>query len=237
MLEVPIEIVEQPCKLLWEQSDLQPKVKLYGDFLKSRGVDFSSLAPDLQRKVSGKIVTGCRACAAYTECRRPIPPSGPLAPRAVVVARSPGKEDDIHGTLFYPQSSLGVLFSRYLATAGLVRQECYLTSALHCHTARDREPLREEIQRCSVHKWHEFRALKIPKLFLLLGYDAHQMFFNYSEPSVLSVHGRIYYTEIMGQKCFVVPTLHPGQVLHDPGLLKDVARVLFFVRNNLVRKA
>ena len=127
------------------------------------------------------------------------------------------------------------MLDKYLAILGVPRQQCYITNALMCYTKHDRPPLHSEVKKCSVLKYFEFRTVDVPKVILLLGYDAHQLLFDYREHSITSVFGDIYSCELYGKQTYLVPVHHPGAVLMDMEMRKDVATMLMYVRQHLLK--
>lgn len=235
MVETPkhnIEIIEKTFHPTWMDEDVKYVIRGVDNILPKSFYDL-----DLQGRLSlsCKMVEACRSCKVRNECRMPISPSNQsISPKLVVIGRCPSNEEEKCGTLFSSESKVGRLGQKFLSLLNIVPQDIYFTNSLMCHTRDDRNPTEREIRFCSYHKHYEFLSIRIPKLIVLFGYDAHQMMFNYHIPSLSNIFGQIYHIEdFYHREVYIVPLYHPGHVLCNSSLARDNVSVLQYVRNHI----
>lgn len=172
----------------------------------------------------------CKACTARPEARCPVTGWGNLSSEYVIIGRNPGMAEDLYGQPFYPGAPCGKLLDSMLDVLGITREDCYITNAMFCHTARDRKPLSEELFTCSIWKTLELRQLSKVKYIFLLGTDTLLQFFGIGQAGIIRVFTEVFNTKLFGNDVLVVPCYHPGFMVRKTELLPDVARFLDAVR-------
>lgn len=228
---VPVRVYAATCSPVWELPAVQQRVEQVKAYLESRGQVWAGLSLEQRRRALWALQRSCRLCPLQAETEgRPIPAALPEQPRAWVMGRNPGPVEQQEGTPFAQGSEVGRLLDRYLAALGLTRAECVLTDVVHCGTWRNRAPEQAEVRGCLHWQPLELAATPLPRLVLLLGYDALQAWFDYRAEGIGSVVGDLYWVTYQGEGHLLVPLYHPGHVLRDRAKLKDVATVLRTVR-------
>lgn len=99
-------------------------------------------------------VQACRACPRMEGRRRVLSPAnGPLAARVLFVAEAPGRFGAEQGGIPLSGDASGRNFTRYLRSAGLTREEVFVTNAALCNprTARgtNAPPSPSELRNCA----------------------------------------------------------------------------------------
>jgi DNA polymerase len=179
------------------------------------------------------MIKNCSHCKARLECTKPVPPLGPIEPKAIVVGRNPGFLEDKHNKPFYFEAPSGKLVTKYLSYLGLDRSEVYITNTIMCYTAKNRPPTQEEIEICSRWKYIEFATIKIPKLIILFGTEAAKLFLGNNITTITKVLGNIYITQIKRQKVLIVPLPHPSYVLRNRKIEPKILSFLIEVKDIL----
>jgi len=116
-----------------------------------------------------KIVKKCRNCPARLEAREPVPGTGPIETRVMIIGRNPGDHEDRQGVPFIGRA--GQLLNKLIKIMGLKREDIYITNLVKCHTVGNRPPTPSEIDACAPHLAAEMKTIK-PKLIITLGNEA-----------------------------------------------------------------
>ena len=183
-------------------------------------------APTVARPVTDDVVPesletlkaaleGCRRCPLWRDATRPVCGQGGRQARLMVVGEQPGDQEDLTGVPFVGPA--GQVLDKALASAGLAREDLYLTNAVKHfkHEARGRQRLHKtpsvaEIDHCRWWLDHE-RALVKPELVVAMGASAARAIMGHSV-SVNDLRGRIE----EGADGAVLVTYHPAYILRHP---------------------
>ncbi|MBQ5941236.1 MULTISPECIES: uracil-DNA glycosylase family protein [unclassified Massilia] len=157
-------------------------------------------------------VANCRRCGACSEGRKPMFGSGPRQARWMVVAGTPGAQDEQAGQ---PVSGdAGKLLENMLHAVGLSRErDAYVTPLVKCRPVSpkggDRAPTLEEVEACRPYLEREL-ALSGASTVLTLGQVAANGLLGrpLSEP-LAGARGAVHR---LGEVPLVA-TLHPGELL------------------------
>jgi DNA polymerase len=157
-------------------------------------------------------VANCRRCGACSEGRKPMFGSGPRQARWMVVAGTPGAQDEQSGQ---PVSGdAGKLLENMLHAVGLSRErDAYVTPLVKCRPVSakggDRAPTLEEVEACRPYLEREL-ALSGATTVLTLGQVAANGLLGrpLSEP-LAGARGAVHR---LGEVPLVA-TLHPGELL------------------------
>ena len=121
-------------------------------------------------------VQECRACPRMEGRRRVLSSAnGPLTARVLFIAEAPGRFGAEKGGIPLSGDASGRNFLRYLAAAGLTREEVFVTNAALCNPRTPRgtnaPPSAAEIRRCSLNLERTLECVK-PILIASLGSKA-----------------------------------------------------------------
>lgn len=166
-------------------------------------------------------VANCRRCGACSDARKPMFGSGPRQARWLVVAGTPGAQDEQAGQ---PVSGdAGKLLENMLHAVGLSRErDVYVTPLVKCRplsaSGGDRAPTLDEVQACRPYLEREL-ALTNASTVLTLGQVAANGLLDrpLNEP-LAGARGAVH--ALSGLP--LVATLHPGELLRR-GLDKALA--------------
>jgi len=128
---------------------------------------FAALAHDAQ---------GCRACPRMEGRRRVLTAAnGPLSARALFIAEAPGRLGGDKGGVPLTGDASGRNFLRYLAAAGLRRDDVFVTNAALCNPRTERgtnaPPSVSELRACSSFLSRTLRVVQ-PEIVVTLGSKA-----------------------------------------------------------------
>ena len=130
----------------------------------------------------------CMRCPLHQSRTHAVPGEGPAPARIFFIGEAPGAKEDQLGRPFVGPS--GMLLNRLLETAGLSRQEVYITSCVKCRPPNNRTPHTNELNTCQEAWLNEQIDLVNPKIIVLLGRIAQQQVLQ-DQRSLRQIHGEI----------------------------------------------
>jgi uracil-DNA glycosylase len=186
---------------------------------------FSSL-PVLQTTSS---IPKCGLCQLYKTCKSPkMPVSGKGKKKILIIAQSPGKDEDLLGKQLIGNS--GRDLERILRKYGInMREDCWLENSLRCRPPNDEITNRKMIEWCRPNVSNTVKELK-PEIVILLGASAIEsylgMYWFHDKDWSPSRWGG-YQIPLIETNTWVCPTYHPAALLHS----KDKVMELIFNRH------
>jgi DNA polymerase len=167
-------------------------------------------------------VAACEACTLCKTRRQTVFGVGSTQAHWMVVGEAPGEHEDLSGEPFVGKA--GQLLDRMLGTLGLARgdatsegaqrrgpeQRVYIANALKCRPPRNRNPEREELERCEPYLVRQIELLQ-PRIILAMGRFAVQSLLRSSD-AIGKLRGRVH--RFHGVPLIV--TYHPAYLLRNP---------------------
>ncbi len=132
--------------------------------------------------------------------KRLVPGEGPLNAKVMLLGQAPGRFEDEQGRPFIGAS--GKLLDRMIETAGLARDEAYITSTVQFFPPKNRVPSDEEIAACRRFLKRQIEIVD-PKVVVLLGAVAAGELLG--EKRVMMTHGNV----VERERLYFV-TIHPA---------------------------
>ena len=168
------------------------------------------------------VIRNCTRCRLYRTRTNVICGEGNLSASLMLIAQAPGKMEDGEGKMFIGPS--GKVLNELLDTAGISRDEIYMTNLIKCRLPKDRRPKGDEIMACGYFLEKEI-ALIAPEVIATLGYySTRYVLQKYSIPlpksraEFSSVYGELF--EAQQQKLYPVP--HPAALLYNRSYMPAV---------------
>lgn len=156
-------------------------------------------------------VAACQACADLVRNRsRTVFGVGNREARVLVIGEAPGVDEDRQGEPFVGRA--GQLLNRMLQAAGFPREQVYIANVLKCRPPNNRDPHREEAERCEPFLMRQI-ALIAPGVILSVGRISAQNLLKTDAP-VGRLRGRVHYLGETGIP--LVVTYHPAYLLRSP---------------------
>lgn len=178
----------------------------------------------------------CSSCKLANTRNLIVWGEGPEYARVMFIGQDPGAQEDEHGTPFYYEAPGGQEFDRLLETAGLSRDNVYVTNSCKCHTPNDRGPTPDELSACRPWLLMEIARIR-PKVIVPMGGPATKNILG--DVDLEAVHGipfEVTFPELQFT-CLVVPSYHPAAGLRNSDyVLKattDFASVAAVLRGRL----
>jgi uracil-DNA glycosylase len=155
----------------------------------------------------------CKGCDLYKDATQTVFGEGVKHPQILFVGEQPGDVEDRTGHTFVGPA--GKLLDKALASAGIVREDCYFTNTVKHFRFEWRgkrrihkTPRQIEINACLPWLMAEIGALK-PELIVLLGATAAQAVFGKSF-KITQQRGELLKSDLAPQ---VMATVHPSSIL------------------------
>ena len=181
-------------------------------------------------KKQASIVEFCKPVKYCTKCRlsqtrqNVVCGEGNLHPRLMLVALSPGKNEDREGKMFIGPS--GKTLDELLQSSGIKRNSIYMTNLIKCMLPKNRRPKQDEIEACSPVLDEEINILS-PDVIVPLGYYATRYIltkYAANPPSARTdfqaVYGKLTYSN--DQKIFPLP--HPASLIYNPSYKQETMK-------------
>lgn len=183
----------------------------------------------------------CTACQLAEQRTHVVYGEGPENARVLIIGEGPGKSEDEQAKPFVGKA--GQDLTKYLAEAGLAREEVYITNVVKCRPPENRDPQPDEIAICTKLWLLTQIELINPELicplgnhatkFLLAGCNTEKML---EMSSISKVHGKV--TEIkMNEKTYkIFPLYHPAAVIYNRALAQEMQKDLEKLKGILQQK-
>jgi uracil-DNA glycosylase family 4 len=162
-------------------------------------------------------VSGCTRCSVLAGSRtQTVFGAGPLDPEICFLGEAPGGDEDRVGEPFI--GAAGQVLNELLQTAGLRREEVYVSNLLKCRPPGNRTPLPAEIGNCRGYLQRQLELLR-PKYICTLGGCASQNLLG-STQTIGKLRGRFHDYRGIPVLC----TYHPAFLLpgRSPEKKRDV---------------
>ncbi|MCS7385572.1 MAG: type-4 uracil-DNA glycosylase [archaeon GB-1867-005] len=175
----------------------------------------------------------CRKCTLWKTRKNPVPGEGNIKAEVMFIGEAPGKSEDEQGRPFV--GAAGKLLTRLIESIGLKREDVYIANILKCRPPQNRDPLPEEIEKCTPYLDRQIQIIK-PKIIVTLGRHSTSYILGklkVSVPGIMKIRGKTYSGTILGLKVIILPTLHPAAALYNPKMrslieadFKNLKRIL-----------
>ena len=149
-------------------------------------------------------------CAQATQL---VMGSGSLDARIVFIGEAPGKNEDEQGVPFI--GAAGKFLDSMLATAGMKREEVYITNIVKYRPPNNRDPLPEEKREFWPYLLSELAIIE-PAVIVTLG--RHSMEYFLPGMTIGEVHGQPQKVRVGDRHLVIVPLYHPAAALYNGSL-------------------
>lgn len=158
-------------------------------------------------------VRGCTRCPLSRTRQNPVMGRGSLTADVLFIAEAPGNSEDRNGIPFTGPS--GRVLDELLESAGLSREEIYLTNVVKCHPPGNRDPLPQEQEACILFLKHETILLR-PKIIVCMGRVAAQRIIR-PDLRITREHGSF----LCRKNTWMTAVYHPSAILRDPAKMAE----------------
>ena len=165
----------------------------------------------------------CKKCRLSETRTNVLCGEGNLNAKIMLIAQAPGEKEDKEGRMFIGPS--GKVLDELLSTAGIKRDEIYMTNLIKCMLPKYRKPKQDEIKTCSYYLNEEVRLIN-PKILAPLGYYATAYIFQRygillpSKAEFSSIYGRLF----LDKDKKILPLPHPATFLYNPNFKQNLIK-------------
>jgi DNA polymerase len=130
-----------------------------------------------------------------------------------LIGEAPGKKEDESGLPFV--GAAGKFLNEMLLSAGINREEVYITNIVKYRPPKNRDPSTKEKSYFLPYLIEELMIVN-PEVVITLG--RHSMEYFFASEKISEVHGRKMKVEIIGWKGVLIPLYHPAAALYNGSL-------------------
>jgi uracil-DNA glycosylase family 4 len=161
----------------------------------------------------------CPLCPLAKTRTNAVPGEGPIDAEIMLIGEAPGFHEDKQGRPFVGQS--GRFLEELLRSAGLSREQVYITNVVKCRPPENRDPAPREIAACAPYLDRQL-AIIDPKIVITLG--RHSMARYFPGQSISKIHGK---PKRDGDRV-IFPMFHPAAGLRS-------AEVAALIREDMLK--
>jgi uracil-DNA glycosylase family 4 len=168
---------------------------------------------ELLNAVAAKILACCK-CGLCKTRKNPVPGEGSPNSQIMFIGEAPGYWEDDKGKPFV--GAAGKFLDTLLAEIGYSRGNVFIGNILKCRPPKNREPLPDEIQKCTPYLNSQIRVIQ-PKYIVTLGnYSTGYIFSKANIPfnGITRAHGKFHKVSTLDMTATVFPTFHPAAALY-----------------------
>jgi uracil-DNA glycosylase len=158
-------------------------------------------------------ISACTRCELFRSAENAVPGEGNAQARIMLIGEAPGWHEDKQGKPFVGNS--GKFLTELLGSAGLEREDVFITNVVKHRPPGNRDPLPDEIMACSMWLEKQIEAID-PDVIVTLGRFSMAKYF--PGQKISKIHGEA--KEVGGR--YIVPMYHPAAALHNGALRPEI---------------
>jgi DNA polymerase len=151
----------------------------------------------------------CTKCELHRTRTKSVPGEGPADARIMLIGEAPGWNEDQQGRPFV--GAAGKFLEELLASAGMTRDEVFITNVVKSRPPGNRDPLPDEIAACAPFLERQIEVID-PEVIVTLGRFSMARWF--PGERISRIHGQ---PKRVGRR-LIVPMYHPAAALHQQSL-------------------
>lgn len=172
-------------------------------------------------------ISGCSRCRLSKNRNNIVFGDGPSDASILFIGEAPGREEDEQGIPFV--GAAGEWLDRMLESAGIDRNEVFITNVVKCRPPGNRNPKTDEKEKCRKYLDEQIEIIQ-PDVIVLLGNVALSLVTG-ETGGITKKRGKIF--EFMSYPA--IPTFHPAYVLRNPSgektVIKDLKKAKGFIND------
>jgi uracil-DNA glycosylase, family 4 len=163
-------------------------------------------------------ILSCHRCSLGEGRLNAVPGEGPVPARIMLIGEAPGKQEDISGRPFVGRA--GSILNEMLGSAGIRREEVFVTSVIKCRPPKNRDPSPGEISACIPYLERQISLVR-PEVIVPMGRFAAACIldmFGLHAGTIGTTHGKLFLPKRQGYSPVIIPVYHPAVITHNPRL-------------------
>jgi uracil-DNA glycosylase len=154
-------------------------------------------------------IRACTRCELHKTRTKSVPGEGPADARIMLIGEAPGWNEDQQGRPFV--GAAGKFLEELLASAGVTRDQVFITNIVKSRPPGNRDPLPDEIAACAPFLERQIEVID-PDVVVTLGRFSMARWF--PGERISRIHGQ---PKRVGRR-LIVPMYHPAAALHQQSL-------------------
>jgi len=179
------------------------------------------------------LVNKCKKCILHSTRNNAVVGEGSLNAKIMFIGEAPGRYEDYVGRPFVGKA--GKFFDELLDSIGLKKNEIYISNLIKCRPPNNRNPLKNEIQKCS--KFLDKQIIIIqPKVIAPLGNFAISYIlkkYNLKFEKISRIHGKIFFVNTNFGAIKVIPIYHPAAAIYNINMKNILLEDFKTIKQNL----
>lgn len=217
---------------------LQEKVNLDFDLaLNNKGINYHEHSGLIKHKLFNKYMSICNKCKVFRHGY--MGTTYIQNPKMVIIGRSNTSSDLKYSSLLSSEIPSNSVIIELCSSLGYSFKNCYYTNMVLCTMKNINNIHKTHCDTCKYYKSIELSTMNIPDVFLLLGNDALNSYFDLN-CSVNHILGDVYVSNYLGRNRLFIPVPHPVYLLRDNTLRVNTNKLLIaikgFIDNGLLDK-
>lgn len=180
------------------------------------------------KKIKNEVLE-CKGCSLCESRIYPVIGEGKHSTDIMLVGEAPGLNESKTGRPFCGKA--GKVLDELLNSAGIKREDVYITNILKDRPPDNRDPLPQEIEACIPYLKRQIKAIN-PKVMGCLGRHAMNVLMEEfgigSAGAISQIHGKVFEAD----RIKIVPLYHPAVAVYNPNM-KEVLKEDFKVLKDL----
>jgi DNA polymerase len=172
----------------------------------------TAAAHETLEDIASEIVV-CPLCELSRSRTHAVPGKGSASARIMMIGEGPGWHEDQQGEPFVGAS--GKFLNELIASAGISRDDVFITNVVKCRPPGNRDPLPDEMEACAPYLLRQIAVID-PDVIVTLGRFSMARFF--PGERITKIHGQ---AREVGKR-LVVPMFHPAAALRNGSLRPQI---------------
>ena len=177
------------------------------------------------KKIKNEVLD-CKKCSLHKERFEnrfyPVIGEGNHRAKIMFVGEAPGLQEAKTGRPFC--GAAGKILDELLESAGIKREDVYITNILKDRPPENRDPQPEEIKACASYLERQIETIK-PEIICPLGRYSMKFLMEKFEledqiEGISKIHGRLFKCKSISQVITIIPFYHPAVVAYNPNMKK-----------------
>ncbi len=163
-------------------------------------------------------INACQLCPLSKTRAHAVPGEGPSHPKIMLIGEAPGRNEDETGRPFC--GAAGKKLDMLLESAGLSREQVFITSVVKCRPPENRVPTLDEAFTCKKNYLFEQINILQPKIIGLMGRTAISHVLENEKIDLEKMHGQI--IEKNNQRYAIL--YHPAAMIYNQSLKQTMMK-------------
>ncbi len=181
---------------------------------------------DRDKKIKKLIeeVENCKKCNLHKNRKNAITGEGSLSADVLFIGEAPGYWEDVKKRPFVGRS--GKVLDKLIESAGLKREDVYITNILKCRPPENRNPKETEIKECSSYLDRQIAIIR-PKVIATLGsFSTNHIFdkFCLKKERISDVHGKVFEANTIFGNIKIIPLYHPAVAVYNSVSIEELKK-------------